>query len=405
MDCPFLGSCLEPLAWSLEDQIVSSQGTCPLYSTIPVELRNLIWKFALTDCTSNPLERARFFKGSSRSIWSPGYSDPEAALYRSDIAVNLLQTCRVVYLETYTLPLSLNSYIVQEPSAHLTMMASLPWQFANIQRLDISLQQIALEGNILENTLLGQDRWCPLERHKGVYVAPRQFKINGRNTDISTPSSSFNFALVPADKEVEQQRLSDVLRTSAIPPGEHFPWSSSMRVRLAKPLVHLTLRLGCMDWWTWSDHPNNTDVDKQLALDPAAGDGSSQPQKRPTSNRMRQLADERRAGRDPLFGDQAPHHSTWAKVVGQFPDLQTLELVLETFAEKQQQLENVVECAKTWNFHIDNTQYKLVWNGEVEASRWNGIVNGGRATRDSPWYKRCTAFENRIIRFERKRAA
>lgn len=353
---------------------------------------------------SNPLERARIPKRSAISDPDLGYMNSEADRYHSDIAINLLQTCRAVYLETYTLPLSLNSYSIRDPSTHRVEMVSWPWQFALIQKLDICVQQVALEGDGLHNALLRPGKWCPLERHKGVYTAPRHFIFNNRNHVVNTPSSSFRFALVPAQQGTEQLRLSDALQSLAESPGEGFPWSSSMRVRLAKPLVQLTIRLGHMDWWTWADNPNSTDVEQQLGLDPAFGDGSSHASKRPTSARMRWLADERRAGRNPSLDNQAARHSSWAEVIGKFPDLKSLELVLETFAEKQHQLENVVECAKMWRFPIKDTQHELVWDGQVEASRWSMPTNNRRSLRHHAWYDACSNFEVRIIRYVRKRA-
>lgn len=96
----------------------------------------------------------------------------------------------------------------------------------------------------------------------------------------------------------------------------------------------------------------------------------------------------------------------WASVIGRLPDLKTLELVLETFAEKTNQLENVVECAKLWKFPIDDgAAYELVWDGQVESTRWSRANRGDVKDRMQSvlWYDACSDFEVRVVRFTRKR--
>jgi hypothetical protein len=65
--------------------------------------------------------------------------------------------------------------------------------------------------------------------------------------------------------------------------------------------------------------------------------------------------------------------STWGSQIAKFPDLISLELVLETFASKKAQLDNVVECAKTWTFPIHGAQRMLVWDGKVETKNWSFV--------------------------------
>lgn len=408
-NCPLYGQCREPLAWNLEKEHVMTQVNCPLYTIIPKELRDLIWEFALKDCTSNPPDREPNRPNPLTFTWAQGARNYRASgLYPSDIAVNLLQTCRAVYLETYTLPLSLNPYIILNLS-HAVKTNLLPWQFAYIQGLDITLQQTALEGTVLLDYVLRRGFWCPLARHKGVYVAPQRYYVSkkGPPRDPKHLRSSPHFMLVDADKDVPTKRLTDALKDSSPrwspPPGV---WPTVMRVTLARPLVHLTLRLRHRDWWTWTDDPNSVEGDKQLGLDPAVGDGSSDPNLRPTSDRMRLLADERRAGRLPNALNNTDHRSDWGHtVIGRLPDLKTLELVLETFADKKSQLENVIECAKTWRFPIDGTRYELLWDGQVEKSSWSKAPEDSSGTEQhAPWYSKCTDFEVRIVRFTRKRA-
>lgn len=69
---------------------------------------------------------------------------------------------------------------------------------------------------------------------------------------------------------------------------------------------------------------------------------------------MRSYADERCAGRYPDGYGRVVHSIRtlaeaqiigWGTVIGSLPDLRGLELVLDTFTDKKQQLKNVVECA------------------------------------------------------------
>ncbi|KAF1355991.1 hypothetical protein EJ07DRAFT_62536, partial [Lizonia empirigonia] len=68
---------------------------------------------------------------------------------------------------------------------------------------------------------------------------------------------------------------------------------------------------------------------------------------------MKELAQQRRDGYYPVSRSLWSKNSPgWANIIGKFPDLRTLELILETFGEKKAQLETVIECSKTWRFPI-----------------------------------------------------
>lgn len=150
------------------------------------------------------------------------------------------------------------------------------------------------------------------------------------------------------------------------------------RAMRARPITHLTLRLGRRDWWTWADFPDSTDSTTHLGLDPAFGDGGSGDNERPVHDRMMHLARERLAGRfpNPYYKDPPPHkyEGTWGEAVSKLPDLQVLELVLETFVEKKQQLDVVAECARTWRFPIEGyPEAELVFDG-VEQKKWTSDI-------------------------------
>ncbi|KAF2820402.1 hypothetical protein CC86DRAFT_471487 [Ophiobolus disseminans] len=403
--CSYFGRCVEPLAWNIENEPITNQAQSPLFTTLPRELRDLVFEYALTDCKADSFEDI-LRRNASRIRIKPNESSP-----KHDIAINLLRTCRAVYFEAWTLPLSLNPYIVYDLHAParsgVKLHEFLPWQLALIQSLDITLQQVALEGNTLHNYFHKSPLWQPDERHQGVYIAPRRYKTAHRGPRALTEyPASFNFALLPAH-ETQQQRhfLSHILGTQqrhpeSLPP----PWSSAMRVTTAKPLTHLTLRLQHSDWWTWSDHPESTIETQHLGLDPAVGDGSAEEMKRPTATRMRALAERRRAGYHP----EVPDHQGWISTIGMLPDLKRLDLVLETFKAKEKQLDAVTEAAKLWRFPITGTQWELVWDGEMGMSGWSFGKDEWQGTghwRGNPgWHGKAKEFSVRKFGFVRRRA-
>lgn len=85
---------------------------------------------------------------------------------------------------------------------------------------------------------------------------------------------------------------------------------------------------------------------------------------------MLALAASRRSGHHPNYT------STWGAAIGTIPGLKTFELALESFAAKTNQLDAVVECAKTWKFPIQDTQYELVHDGSVECVSWTKPAEG-----------------------------
>ncbi|KAH7079995.1 hypothetical protein BKA63DRAFT_463978 [Paraphoma chrysanthemicola] len=403
--CNYLGRCVEPLAWNIENDPVRNQVQCPLFFTLPKELRDIVFEYALTDCKSHSIETLAL-RNPGRLRIRPSKTST------NDIAVNLLRTCRAVYLETWTLPLSLNPYIIYDLHAPNRLGVQLdnllPWQIALIQSLDITLPQVALEGTTLHDHLHRRSTWQPEERHKGVYVVPRRYRTHrGPRSMVEFPAS-FNFSMLPADPSESRHYLSHILgKHPRYPDDLPPPWSSAMRVMRARPLMQLTLRLLHGDWWTWTDHPSSTDALQHLGLDPTVGDGRAHPDMRPTAARMRALAESRRAGHQP----EAPPGQGWLNTICDLPDLRRLELVLETFAGKKQQLDNVIEAAKTWKFPVKCTPYELAWDGEVEMSSWSFGISGGdtnqQSTRPGPnqpaWHTNANAFEVRIIRFVKRR--
>lgn len=88
----------ESLASRLDDK-VHPQTQSPLFSTIPAEIRNRIFSSALTyyDDKTKPYQPQNWF-------YRPGFH------YHSKTSTTLLQTCKLIYLESHLLPLAINSY-------------------------------------------------------------------------------------------------------------------------------------------------------------------------------------------------------------------------------------------------------------------------------------------------------
>lgn len=350
---------------------------------------------------------------SSRSIGSEHDSHIYAAIRGycliDQIAVNLLCTCRAVYLETWDLPLSLNphyveAWIYEEEDDDDKF---LPWQLALISSLDITLHQESLEGEWLRDWFENSDYFAPKLRHDGVYVAPSGYQVSsnfysledleivGSNDCSLEIKRSFDCSLIPAGDEQERISFSMALsKEICFTNTDKPPRPSAMRLMKAWPLVHLTLRLQYDNWWTLDSHPDIKDDNEHLGLDPSIGIGSARVESRPTSSRMRELAKQRRAGEHPEIKDG----QGWANVIAQLPDLKTLELVLESFLAKLQQLNSVVEAAKTWKFPIRDTGFELIWAGDVESRSYTNY----RHYAMSDWDVKPFEVEVRVVRFVRR---
>jgi hypothetical protein len=348
----FDGRHVEPLAFSMDNKSIVAQSQCLLFTVIPNEIRDMIYQYAFTDCTSHPPNRNNKFRE-----WDGRQDLPRP----SDIAFPFLQSCKMVYLEAYRLPLLLNPLIVYD--VHVPTRPSLnnlaPWQFALIQGVDISLQQTSLEYVQLAEYM---EMWKAEQRHAGAYVAPRFFHHSHHQaTDPLFPF--FNFGLLGADtvgnqnpKDGDAVTLTNKMNFYDASEGVLHDESTYLAM-VARPITRLTLRLTRRDWWTWGDDPNTTEVTKQLRLDPSFGYNQR------LFTPMLELAEQRRAGRHPKYG------RNWGAAVCALPDLKTLELVLETWEVKKYQLDTVVECAKTWKFPLRNTRCELLWN-ETEPANW-----------------------------------
>ncbi|KAK7192218.1 hypothetical protein PSPO01_01790 [Paraphaeosphaeria sporulosa] len=373
--CMFYGRNLEPLAFSIAKDRIHSQAQSTLVTGLPIEIREMIWGYALTDTTSVPAH--------GTFMWRSDKMNGKPKLPVSDIAFGLVESCKAVYLETYRLPLQLNYYTVYDFQGpffpNLEILA--PWQAALIQRLDISLQQIALERGELRNWL---KEWAPEERHQGAYIEPRFLHTRDRRLGRVHHREPFPFNILSAAKIGKKDpRDGDELTLGIamdIPDTEHnifyelgtFATHFKARAMVARPLTHLTIRLTHQDWWNWSvdstapsysPGPHN-----QLYLEPLIGEKSPSVihSRDPGDTSMDFRAARQRPGEDVGNG----RHGGWGTIVERLPDLKELKLVLETFDVKKDSLDTIVDCAKAWRFPIEKSSFELTWDGEVEDASW-----------------------------------
>ncbi|KAI1503727.1 hypothetical protein F5X99DRAFT_88603 [Biscogniauxia marginata] len=326
---------------------VNAQLTSPLFSKLPGELRESVWSFALT-----PYEDLDNLYALDQRYARPGQTAPLR------VAVGLLLTCRAIYIEAFLVPFQNIPIAIfdgdredvpppnplQCTSTNWTQLRKLkPWQFAQISSVELTVQQVMLEGGAIERAsrLVGGK-----SRHAG-YEA-RNFTIAG-------------YASFAEPKDLTSaQNLGDN-ENKALPMDN---------ILVGKKITHLTIRMSRTDWWTWSTDPRyeQQDPSKRLRLEPMINTTLA------TFSAMGAGYQARRAGQDPDFElDDFEKQGRWGMHFAEFfPDLQTLELVLETFAPKQDQLESVVECAKLWTFPLKDGHH-LRWNGKPESTiRWEG---------------------------------
>jgi hypothetical protein len=342
---------VQPLALDLLGKVkVRLQESSPLFSILPKELRDIIYEYALTDDNNHPNQDQPFRRAG-------GYAFP-----KRNFAFNLLLTCRAVYLEAYQLAYILNPVIIygmrSSPNIDIaspTILKLAPWQFALIQSLEICMQQTELERSEFGKYA---SAYKVAERHRGAIVLAQYFNRAQFQASDAIPAFDL-FGLKQKDQVETAKSLENSLDNPALP----------NQPMTARPLVKLTIRISRTDWWTWTDAPTNTR--SQLGLDPSIGDGSVR--NRPTTAVMLQLAEDRRRGwwrgyTDPLC---------WGNTISKFQSLKEFTLILETFAAKKSQLDNVVQSAKTWKFPMGE-HHELKYAGKVESSTWRQSASHGK---------------------------
>jgi len=345
---------VKPFAVQLaESGNINQQHQSPLFTSMPKEMRDLIFEYA---SLAYP-DPDRPYSNKERYVRPGACGHPR-------IAVELLLTCKAAYVEAYQLPITLNPIVIYYDNAsHIPpharsginkLKALHPWQRAALHMVDISLQQIHLEGSVIQRTAvqLDADRRYGLSRAfnaaRGHNGPPRPTRMPSGSSNLTTPDS-------------QAQRLS----------GLEMPSAS---YNMPRVIWRLTLRLGRTQWWTWEDTPPHPHA--HLAIDP--GHGNVWFGDRCTTALMIAEANKRRKGE--WTGWATPR--CWGAQVADFKGLRELELIFETFKLKEKQLDTVLDCAMTWSFPMEDG-YELAWDGKVEKDSWMGVDDYGYEERNA----------------------
>lgn len=268
---------------------MNPQNVSPLFSTIPKEIRDLIFEYAL-----------RAYPDPRRPYESTAQYARPGSTGHPRIAAELLSTCKAIYTECYQLPVTLNPVILIYDNVsnmrghtrdHLLDLHDLaPWQWAAIHSVEIALQQGHLETT--KKLTLVATTLCARSRSTGARITPAFSSI---------APLAWNTGIEPADLPSSTSSL----RQSALLSDP----------TLLRPIDTLTLHIPRNSWWNWTHSPfDSTSAGiGQLNLDPS---------------------------------------QSWGAEIVEFPDLVSLILVLETFAAKRAQLDAVVESAKLWTFPL-----------------------------------------------------
>ncbi|KAI1213539.1 uncharacterized protein F4807DRAFT_411557 [Annulohypoxylon truncatum] len=328
-----------PLAVDLlkHPESINPQLLSPFFSKLPREIREEIWSLSLTR-----YEDFNSIYEIHRSFTRPG----QAGNWR--IAVQLLLTCRAIYVEAFLKPFLVNPLVVFDgphqdippsnplirSSTDLLLCQKLKyWQFANISSVEMTMRQFQLEGGAVERV-------------------SRLVGTLGRHSELE--SHGYTSAGYAAFVE---------------PAG-----SDDSNLRIGRKITNLTIRMLRTDWWTWETPPEECRrrPSERLRLEPMIN-VTDLPARPANSLAMTMGYEARKSGNEPDFElDDFEKQGRWGMQVGEYwPDLTTLELVLETFACKQDQLDYVAKCARLWTFPLPDG-FHLAWNGKEEVFTWQG---------------------------------
>ena len=114
-----------------------------------------------------------------------------------------------------------------------------------IQRLDLSLQQLSIEGEDLEYALAA---WKPTTRHSGAYVVPRFYNPREPECRPVGVVQAHGFGLMEQSEDARSS-MNDGDEVT-LPQGDKvwqysqdYPRSFTARATVARTITHLTLRM------------------------------------------------------------------------------------------------------------------------------------------------------------------
>ncbi|KAI0025585.1 hypothetical protein F4780DRAFT_341562 [Xylariomycetidae sp. FL0641] len=309
-----------------EPGLTHPQLQSPLFSKLPPELRYATWAFVLT-----LYEDAEHPYDIRESSTRPGHAAPKR------IALDLLLTCRTVYIETFLLPFQLNALTLYPEDPESLLPNPLQIRVPKVSPLHHRLARG--KKGILE----GQLRLKPWQfaniTSVDWHVAPHE------DSDASDPGLRVSIADLCG---AESRSGGDEFRsdfawyptTAGLDPSRNF--------FIGQKLKSLTINFNRFTWRSWA---------LSSEIDDTCG------------HRCTLLSEARVCS--PADSTMAP--SPWAtRISTEWPDLERLTFIFETFAANHDVLGQVIHRAKLWVFPLRGG-YELRWNGHPESNvLWQG---------------------------------
>jgi hypothetical protein len=316
-----------PLRAWLHESFANPQAASPFFR-LPRELRDKIYSLVLSTLCDEDSPYPR-----SSQVWRPDLTGR-----RFIPATALLRTCRLVYMETWDRPVLETTLVIHEGShedrprpkaRHYHIKPARfffhfqSWHCLLLQRMDLTFQQIRLEGNGLEEWI---KRIEFSKRH-----ARRMMKALAEQADARI------------EKNGGQARVMKFVQSYLMP----------------LPVRSIAIRINRMDWWRWSDKP----IPEGDELDAAIADG----------NVLRLLKPEL------IFQPRLQ-----GEILILPADDFELKLILETWGPKVPQLDHVVANATSFTFQIPTARARedsgegedsigermLTWDGNLVHLEW-----------------------------------
>jgi hypothetical protein len=336
----------------LATQEINPQSASPLYSSIPLEVRTLIFQYAMTESQNrkpprdfdfrvqhdhgpedpplpiineltqhvNTVRHRRFANFRSR-LPKGGYD-----WYRPDnggiISIALLQTCRRAYIETHSLP-----QLQKEHEFYRYRGPSETTQYG--------AQRCAIHRYFADklNSPAPVPGLCRRDLVRCVRIFAQMFWLDDTNDE-------FGFWRLVTET----------------------PW--------LKPVEHLRLTIRRGDWWYWEQ-------EQPLKINPFRGNAE-----------IRQtLLDMQTGDGNPAF--QAP---VWGLAFQHLPNLKTLTMEFETAEYKKKELENIVAWAVKWRFPLTNGKHLSAAGQAVEKMSYRGSAHN--------WSDSCEQCDGRSLQCE-----
>ncbi|KAH9904192.1 hypothetical protein F4778DRAFT_85715 [Xylariomycetidae sp. FL2044] len=348
---------------------ISPQPQSPVFGRLPAELREMVWRLALT-C----------YEDMSRTHDVPWHYAMAGRRGPPRVDVGLLLTCRAVYVEAYLVPFQVNPIQVFDDLQHDTFLWSAshdplqchpsklkrvallrPWQLAAISSIEIIVHQFELEGGSIERVsrLIGAR-----SRHLGLEV--RGFRAESYASFADPPKASASVG-VPHQGSARTHTEADVSD----------PVELARDLLVGEKISRLTIRIPTRHWYAYNKLRSDSqqqDSWLKLRLEPT----TSTTLFGINASSMATGYAARQQGREPDFElDDFERKGCWGPAVGEFwPDLQTLQLVMDTYVEKIDELDVVVNSAKLWTFpqsaegEEERDGFVLAWDGHEPVTTW-----------------------------------